>query len=84
MVSVGENSSDVYNDYIDLLNGVVCDAIKWRLNHLATYVEYECWEFHMKDNFARCHTYEYLEDASCVVLGLQCVDEELEHLQLSP
>jgi hypothetical protein len=65
-----KKSSDVYNDYIDLLNGVVCDPIKWRLNHLAIYVEYEWWELHMTDNFARCHTYEYLEDSSCAVLGL--------------
>jgi hypothetical protein len=33
----------------------------------------------MKDGFARCHTYEYLEDSSCVVLGMRRRDEELAH-----
>ena len=38
----GERSGDVFNDYLDILNGVTFadSSIKWRLNNLATFVEY--------------------------------------------
>ena len=51
----GKKSGDVFNDYLDILNGVACDdsSIKWRLDNLATYAEYELWKHHMREGFYR-------------------------------
>jgi len=75
----GKRSSDVYNDYLDILDGVVCDSpqIKWKLVHMATYDEYESWERHMQDGFYRCNTYGYLDNPTCVLLALRRVDKEI-------
>jgi hypothetical protein len=74
-----KRSGDVYNDYLDILNGVVCDdsQIRWRLVHMATYAEYELWERHMQDGFHRCDTYEYLDNSTRVLLALRREDEEI-------
>ena len=60
----GKRSGDVFNDYLDILHGVACDAstLKWRLSYLATFAEYELWEHHMEEGFFRCDTYEYADD----------------------
>src|SRR3954466_3177533 len=75
----GKRSGDVYNDYLDILDGVVCDdsQIRWKLVHKATYDEYELWERHMQDGFYRCDTYEYLDNPTRVLLALRRVDEEI-------
>jgi len=74
----GKRSGDVYNDYLDILNGVVCDdsQIRWRLVHMVTYDEYESWERHMQDGFYRCDTYEYSDNPTRMRLALRRVDEE--------
>jgi hypothetical protein len=44
-----KKSSDIFNDYLDLLDGIACakDELNWRLNHDATAAEFESWERHM-------------------------------------
>jgi hypothetical protein len=44
----GWKSGDVFNDYLDLLDGVACDESKlnWQLNNDATTKEFESWERH--------------------------------------
>ena len=75
----GTRSGDVFNDYLDFLNGVAWDdsSIKWRLDYLAPYTDYEFWEHHMKEGFYRCDTYERLDQSTRLVLALRRVDEEV-------
>jgi hypothetical protein len=46
----GKKSSDIFNDYLDQLDGVLeYDeyGINWQLNNDATTEEFESWEHHM-------------------------------------
>jgi hypothetical protein len=46
----GKKSSDIFNDYIDLLDDVLPyddSEINWQLNNDATAEEFESWECHM-------------------------------------
>jgi hypothetical protein len=46
----GKKSSDIFNDYIDLLDNVLPyddSEINWQLNNDATAEEFESWEHHM-------------------------------------
>jgi hypothetical protein len=46
----GKKSSNIFNDYIDLLDGVLAYdeyGINWQLNNDATAEEFESWEHHM-------------------------------------
>jgi hypothetical protein len=45
----GKKSSDIFNDYFDLLDGVACDEseLNWQLNNDAITEEFESWERHM-------------------------------------
>jgi hypothetical protein len=46
----GKKSSDIFNDYLDLLDGVLAydeSEINWQLNNDATAEEFESWERHM-------------------------------------
>ena len=60
----GKKSGDVFNDYLDILNGVASDEseIKWRLPYFATAEDYESWERLMLQGFHRCDTYDQLDD----------------------
>jgi hypothetical protein len=45
-----KKSSDIFNDYFDLLDGVLAyneSEINWQLNNDATAEEFESWECHM-------------------------------------
>ena len=77
--SSGKKSGDVFNDYLDVLDGVACDDSKlhWRLNYLSTYAEYESWEFHMLHGFARCDMHEFVDQSTRLFLALRRVDEEV-------
>jgi hypothetical protein len=57
----GKKSSDIFNDYLDLLDGVLTyDAyeINWQLTNDATAEEFESWAHHMLQGFYRCATYD--------------------------
>jgi hypothetical protein len=46
----GKKSSDIFNDYLDLLDGVLAydeSEINWQLSNDATTEEFESWECHM-------------------------------------
>jgi hypothetical protein len=45
----GKKFSDIFNDYLDLLDGVACaeDELYWRLNNHAIAEEFESSESHM-------------------------------------
>jgi hypothetical protein len=44
-----KKSSDIFNDYLDLLDGITCaeDELNWELNNYAIAEEFESWERHM-------------------------------------
>jgi hypothetical protein len=47
---IGKKSSDIFNDYLDLLDGVLAYdeyEINWQLTNDATAEEFESWEHHM-------------------------------------
>jgi hypothetical protein len=47
---IGKKSSDIFNDYLDLLDGVLAYdvyKINWKLTNDATSEEFEAWERHM-------------------------------------
>ena len=73
----GEQSGDIFNDYLDILYGVACHEIKWRLHYFSTDAEYASWEHLMLQGFYRCNTYEHLDDSTRLVLTLRRVDEEV-------
>jgi hypothetical protein len=46
----GKKSNDIFNDYLDLLDGVLAyddSEINWQLNNDAIAKEFESWERHM-------------------------------------
>jgi hypothetical protein len=50
----GKKTSDIFNDYIDLLDGVLAyddSEVNWQLNNDATAEEFESWECHMLQGF---------------------------------
>jgi hypothetical protein len=50
----GKKSSDIFNDYLDLLDGVLAYdeyEINWQLTNDATAEEFESWERHMLQGF---------------------------------
>jgi hypothetical protein len=76
----GKKSSDIFNDYFDLLNGVACaeEKLYWQLNNYATAKEFESWERHTLQDFYRCATYDRnLDDSTCLALAVQRVDIKL-------
>ena len=75
----GEKSGDVFNDYLNILDGVACDDSKltWPLNYFSTHAEFQSWEFHMLHGFDRCATHESVDQSTRLVLALRRVDEEV-------
>ena len=73
----GEKSSDVFNDYLDILHGVACDesTLTWSLNYLSTDVEFQSWENHMLQGFSRCDKCEFTNESTRMFLALRRVDE---------
>jgi hypothetical protein len=77
-----KKSSDIFNDYLDLLEGVACteDEINWQLNHNATAAKFESWERHMLQGLYRCATYDHnMDDYTRLVLADRCVDIKLHN-----
>jgi hypothetical protein len=70
----GKKSSDIFNDYIDLLDGVLAyddSEINWQLSNDATTKEFESWEHHMLQGFYRCATYDHhMDDSTHLALTL--------------
>jgi hypothetical protein len=77
----GKKSSDIFNDYLDLLDGVLAYdeyEINWQLTNDATAEEFESWERHMLQGFYRCATYDHnMNDSTCLALADRCVDDRL-------
>ena len=78
----GERSGDVFNDYLDKLNGVISDdsMVTWKLDHVATLTDYESWESIMLQGFRRCNTWKYVDHPTRVFLTLRRVDKEIARL----
>jgi hypothetical protein len=74
---------DIFNDYLDLLDGVLAydeSEINWQLNNDATAEEFESWECHMLQGFYRCATYDHnMADSTCLALAVRCVDIKLHN-----
>jgi hypothetical protein len=72
-----------FNDYIDLLDGVLPyddSEINWQLNNDATAEEFESWEHHMLQDFYRCSTYDHhMDDSTCLALVVRRVDLKLHN-----
>jgi hypothetical protein len=51
--SSGKKYSNIFNDYLDLLDGVARaeDELNWQLNNYATAKEFESWKRHMQQGF---------------------------------
>ncbi|KAK1697899.1 hypothetical protein QYE76_014596 [Lolium multiflorum] len=51
----GKRSGDVFNDYIDILDGVSFaeTRVKWKLHHDASVSDYELWESHIHQGLQR-------------------------------
>jgi hypothetical protein len=50
----GKKYSDIFNDYLDLLDGVLAydeSEINWQLTNNAIAEEFESWERHMPEGF---------------------------------
>jgi hypothetical protein len=78
----GRKSGDIFNDYLDLLDGVACaeDDLNWQLNHNAAAAEFESWERHMLQGLYRCATYSHnMADSTRLILADQCVDIKLHN-----
>jgi hypothetical protein len=76
----GKKSSDIFNDYLDLLDGVACAEyeLNWQLNNDATAEEFESWEHHMLQGFYRCATYDHnLDNSTRLALAVRRVDGKL-------
>ena len=76
-----KKSSAVFNDYLDLMNGVERHAseLSWRLHRLATVEEYQDWETHMEQGFHRCRKYNgKFSGYYAYVLAHRRVDKELD------
>jgi hypothetical protein len=78
-----KRSSDIFNDYLDLLDGVLPyddSEINWQLNNDATTEEFESWERHMLQGFYRCATYDHhMDDSTCLALAVRRVDLKLHN-----
>jgi hypothetical protein len=78
----GKKSGDIFNDYLDLLDGVACteDDLNWQLHHNATAAEFESWERHMLQGLYRCDTYSHnMADSTCLILADRRVDIKLHN-----
>jgi hypothetical protein len=77
----GKKSSDIFNDYLDLLDGVLAYdeyEINWQLTNNATAEEFESWERHMLQGFYRCSTYDHnMNDSTRLALADRRVDYRL-------
>jgi hypothetical protein len=77
----GKKSSNIFNDYLDLLDGVLAYdeyEINWQLTNDATAKEFESWERHMLQGFSRCATYEdNMNDSARLALADRRVDDRL-------
>jgi hypothetical protein len=77
----GKKSSDIFNDYLDLLDGVLAYdeyEINWQLTNDATAEEFESWEHHMLQGFYRCATYDQnMNDSTRLALADRRVDDKL-------
>jgi hypothetical protein len=80
-VSSGKKSSDIFNDYIDMLDGILAydeSEINWQLTNDATAEEFESWECHMLQGFYRCATYDpNMNDSTRLALADRCMDDKL-------
>jgi hypothetical protein len=78
---IGKKSSDIFNDYLDLLDGVLAYdeyKINWQLTNDATAEEFESWERHMLQGFYSCATYDPdMNDSTRLALADQRVDDKL-------
>ena len=73
-------SGDIFNDYLDIMKGMVYDASKltWRLDSCATSEEYHSWEIHMQLGFKRCYVYDSeFDEYSKLVLAHQRMDADV-------
>jgi hypothetical protein len=78
----GKKSSDIFNDYLDLLDGVACaeDELSWQLNHNATAKAFLSCEHHMLQGLYRCATYDHnMDNSTHLVLADRCVDIKLDN-----
>jgi hypothetical protein len=79
----GKKSSDIFNDYLNLLDGVLAhdeSEINWQLTNNATAEEFESWERHMLEGFYRCATYDHnMDDSTCLALADRRVDIKLHN-----
>jgi hypothetical protein len=79
----GKKSGDIFNDYIDLLHGVLAyddSEINWQLNNDATAKEFQSWERHMLQGFYRCNTYDHhMDDSTRLALAVRRVDLKLHN-----
>jgi hypothetical protein len=77
----GKKSSDIFNDYLDLMDGVLAYdeyEINSQLTNDATAEEFESWERHMLQGFSRCATYDHnMNDSTRLALTDRCVDDRL-------
>jgi hypothetical protein len=76
-----KKSGDIFNDYLDLLDGVLTYdeyEINWQLTYDATAEEFESWECHMLQGFYRCATYDQnMNDSTRLALADRRVDDML-------
>jgi hypothetical protein len=75
----GARYADVFNDYLDLLNGLAFakSMVKWKLHSCASVSNYALWEDHMHQGLHRCDTYERLDSSTCLTLVVRRVYEEI-------
>jgi hypothetical protein len=79
--SRGKKSCAVFNDYLDIMNGVERQAseLSWYLHRLATVEKYQDWERNMRLGFNRCRKYNgKFSGYDAYVLPHRRVDEELD------
>jgi hypothetical protein len=77
-----EDTSVIFNDYLDIRKGVQRQAsqLQCYLHHYATIEEYEHWERNMILGFNRCRRYNgKFSGYDAYVLAHQRVDEELDN-----
>ena len=75
-------SSAVFNDYLDIMNGVERPAYKlsWYLHSLATVEENQDWERNMRLGFNRCRKYNAkFGGYYAYLLAQRRVDDELNN-----
>ena len=75
---LGMKSSDIFNDFLNVKQGVVCRPSRWCLNSLATIAEYVDWERNMERGFHRCRRYnDKFSSSDGYGLAYRRVDKEL-------